>query len=137
MRLGSFALAGAMSVLAASGCSSSVGRPNWLNPGPVAYQQNQALRYDPYPDDSLGPAVLGGRPREYDRPRPPAPLIVHPGVNAMGGAAPPAGIPPTPGPYSPGPVTPAPIYPQTPYTSPVYGPAPSAAAPAAPGPVSP
>ena len=137
MRFSSLVLVVAVLGLAASGCSSSVARPNWLNPGPVAYQQNQALRYDPYPDDSLGPAVLGGRPREYDRPRPPAPLIVHPGASAMGGAAPPAGIPPTPGPYSPGPVTPAPIYPQTPYTPPVYAPAPSGTAPAAPGPVSP
>jgi hypothetical protein len=141
MRLGSLIPMIAMSALAMSGCSSSVARPNWLNPGPVAYQQNQALRYDPYPDDSLGPAVVGGRPREYDRPRPPAPLIVKPATGVNGGVAPPAvyappGVAPAPGPYSPAPLTSVPAYPQTPYSTPVYAPAPNAA-PVAPGPVSP
>jgi hypothetical protein len=136
MRFGSLIQVIAMAALVMSGCSSSVARPNWLNPGPVAYQQNQALRYDPYPEDSLGPPVLGGRPREYDRPRPPAPLIVKPATGVVGGVAPPAGLPPSAGPYSPGPVTTAPVYPQTPYSTPVYAPAPTAA-PVAPGPVSP
>ena len=72
MRFGSLTVASLMLGLAASGCSSRVARPNWFDPGPIAAQQNQALRYDPYPDDSLGPAVLGGRPREYDRPRQPS-----------------------------------------------------------------
>jgi hypothetical protein len=136
MRFGRLLVVAVLSEIAAGGCSSTVARPNWLNPGPVAYQQNQALRYDPYPEDSLGPAVLGGRPREYDRPRPPAPLVVKPATGIVGGVAPPAGVPPNPGPYSPGPVAPAPTYPQTPYSPPVYGPAPGAT-PVAPGPVSP
>jgi hypothetical protein len=98
--------------VAGGGCSSSLGRPNWANPGPVAYQQHQAQRFDPFPEDDLGPPIVGGRPREYDRPREPAPLLPNPAFGAIGGAAPPVQLPPTPGAYSPGP------YPQTPYVAP-------------------
>ena len=110
-----------VSGIAAGGCSSSVARPNWLNPGPVAYQRNQALRYDPYPEDSIGPAIVGGRPREYDQPREPAPLRPNPVNGPVGGAAP-VQLQPTPGPYSPAPDAPAPAgpYPQTPYVAPQY-----------------
>lgn len=59
----------AVMVLAASGCSSqTIARPNWLNPGPAAYQQGRAHRFDPYPENDTGPAIAGGRPMEYDRP---------------------------------------------------------------------
>ena len=98
--------------VAAGGCSSSLGRPNWMNPGPVAYQQQQALRYDPFPEDDLGPPIVGGRPREYDRPREPAPLKVNPAFGPVSGVEPAVQLPPTPGAYSPGP------YPQTPYGAP-------------------
>lgn len=110
--------------IAASGCSSSVARPNWMNPGSVAYQQQQALRYDPFPLDDLGPPIAGGRPRDFDRPREPAPLKASPLYGTPGGAAPPVQLQPTPGAYSPGAYAPPPAatgsYPQTPYAAPVY-----------------
>ncbi|MCR4412087.1 MAG: membrane or secreted protein [Thermoguttaceae bacterium] len=52
-----------------TGCASLRG-PNWLHPGPAAYQQKQAERFDPYPDPDIGPEVVGSRPREYQKPRP-------------------------------------------------------------------
>jgi hypothetical protein len=103
---------------AAMGCSSSLARPNWLNPGPVGYQQQVAERFDPYPEDDLGPPIVGGRPREYAIPRPPTPLKPAPALTSWGAAGP-VQLAPTPGPYSPSAVppavSPAPIYPQTPY----------------------
>ncbi len=111
-------------IVAVAGCSSSVARPNWLNPGEIGYQRQQALRYDPYPEDDLGPPIVGGRPREYDRPREPAPLKPNPLFGTPGGVAPPVQLQPTPGAYSPGAYTPAPAatgpYPQTPYATPTY-----------------
>jgi hypothetical protein len=58
----------------AAGCSSSLSKPTLMAPGPVAYQQHQAERFDPYPDDTLGPAVVGGHPRDFAQPREPLPL---------------------------------------------------------------
>jgi hypothetical protein len=101
-----------------SGCSSSLARPNWLNPGPVGYQQQVAERFDPYPEDDLGPPIVGGRPREYEIPRPPTPLKPSPAPTSWGAAGP-VQLAPTPGAYSPGvapsAVAPPPVYPQTPY----------------------
>lgn len=43
--------------------------PRLLAPaGPAAYQQHRATRFDPYPDDTYAPEVVGGRPREYEKP---------------------------------------------------------------------
>lgn len=42
--------------------------PNWRRPGPAYYQQYQAVRHDPYPEDDLGPEIVGGRPRGYQKP---------------------------------------------------------------------
>lgn len=47
------------------GCMSG---PRWLHPGPAAYQQDKAARFDPYPDNDIGPALVGVRPRDYDKP---------------------------------------------------------------------
>ncbi len=52
-------------VLAAGGC---VTPPRWLRPGPAAYQQRKAERFDPYADNDIGPTIAGGRPRDYDKP---------------------------------------------------------------------
>jgi hypothetical protein len=52
-------------LLAAGGC---VSRPRLLHPGPAAYQQRNAERFDPYADNNVGPTVVGARPREYDKP---------------------------------------------------------------------
>lgn len=49
------------------GCT--VSRPNWLNPGPIFYQQQRSVLFDPYGDNDLGPEVVGGRPRDFQHPR--------------------------------------------------------------------
>ena len=51
-----------------TGCA--VDRPNWLNPGTVPEQQRRAGLHDPYADVDAGPEVVGGRPREFQKPRP-------------------------------------------------------------------
>lgn len=59
----------------AAGCSS-LGRPDWLAPGPARNQQRRAVRFDPYMQDDVGPYLLrlplvdGGRPRDYAEPVP-------------------------------------------------------------------
>lgn len=57
-------------VLLAAGCSSTIRWPNWFHPGPTAYQRTNAVYTDPYPLDDVGPPVVGGRPRDYQRPVP-------------------------------------------------------------------
>lgn len=52
------------------GCSNTIRWPNFLHPGPVGYQRHAALFHDPYPVDDMGPEIVGGRPREYQRPIP-------------------------------------------------------------------
>jgi hypothetical protein len=55
---------------AASGCQSqSLGLPHPLRPGTEQQQQTRAQRFDPYPENDIGPAVVGGRPLEYSSPR--------------------------------------------------------------------
>lgn len=66
MRL-TFVLGCLLLLVLAAGCRS-MQRPNWLHPGPASYQQAQAQRFDPYPEVESGPAIAGGRPREYDKP---------------------------------------------------------------------
>ncbi len=54
------------SVLLLAGCN--LGRPNWFNPGTIDVQQQRATIHDPYTDNDAAPEVVGGRPRDYDRP---------------------------------------------------------------------
>jgi hypothetical protein len=56
-------------VLFPAGCKS-VDKPDLSHPGTAPAQQARALRYDPYPDNESGPAMVGVRPREYDVPPP-------------------------------------------------------------------
>jgi hypothetical protein len=62
-------------VCGVAGCSS-LGRPDWLAPGPARSQQRRAVRFDPYMQDDVGPYLLrlplvdGGRPRDYAEPVP-------------------------------------------------------------------
>ena len=37
-------------------------------PGSVAKQRNNAVVYDPYTDNEIGPEVVGGRPKDYQKP---------------------------------------------------------------------
>lgn len=55
--------------LVAGGCAG-MGRPNWFHPGPAAYQQKRAERFDPYPEPDVAPEVVGARPREFQKPAP-------------------------------------------------------------------
>lgn len=57
------------------GCAS-LGRPDWVAPGPAAKQQRRAVRFDPYLQDDIAPASLrlsimdGARPRDFADPVP-------------------------------------------------------------------
>ena len=60
---------------AAAGCTS-LGKPDWLEPGPAAYQRRKAVRFDPYLQDDIAPSSLrlplmdGARPRVFAEPVP-------------------------------------------------------------------
>jgi predicted small lipoprotein YifL len=51
-----------------AGCGME--RPRLFHPGPAAYQQKKAERFDPYADNDIGPEVVGARPRDYQKPIP-------------------------------------------------------------------
>jgi len=44
--------------------------PRLVGPGPIAVQRYEALEYDPYPENDLGPPVVGVRPPGYEEPMP-------------------------------------------------------------------
>ena len=49
--------------------SSGCGYRPFVGPaGTLAYQRQNATLHDPYPDNDLGPEVVGGRPREFQKP---------------------------------------------------------------------
>jgi hypothetical protein len=58
---------------ASCGCST-LGRPDWLEPGPEANQRRRAVRFDPYLQNDIGPYQFrlplmdGTRPRDYAEP---------------------------------------------------------------------
>lgn len=59
-----------MAACVSTGCRGT-GGPRWFHPGPAPYQQQQAARYDPYPQtDNFGGDMSGTRPLDYDRPLP-------------------------------------------------------------------
>lgn len=41
-------------------------------PGTINEQRNRAAIFDPFPETDIGPDIIGGRPREFDRPLPEA-----------------------------------------------------------------
>jgi len=53
--------------LLASGCNGGLAQ-NFQPPGTIWQQRNRAVQFDPYPIDHMGPAIVGGRPREYAKP---------------------------------------------------------------------
>jgi hypothetical protein len=61
-------------VLTAIGCSADrssilgLSRPQWFHPGSLDYQRNTASLHDPFPDNDVAPEVVGGRPREFQKP---------------------------------------------------------------------
>ncbi len=49
-----------------------VTRPNLFSPGNLDTQRARAVMFDPYSDVDIGPEVVGGRPRQFQRPLPQA-----------------------------------------------------------------
>jgi len=74
-----------------TGCTPEVHNyirfPNLFHPGWAQQQRAAALEHDPYPLDDMGPEVVGGRPREYQRPIPEV-------ERARQGTTPPPGLQP-------------------------------------------
>ena len=70
-----FMLLPAVLLPVAVGCAS-LGKPDWLEPGPAAYQRRKAVRFDPYLQDDIAPSSLrlplmdGARPRDFAEPVP-------------------------------------------------------------------
>lgn len=62
-------LALAVAPLLSGGCRSN-GQHVFHAPGTIQQQRLRATIHDPYPDQDLGPEVVGGRPREYQQPLP-------------------------------------------------------------------
>ena len=60
----------ALSVVLPPCCGCQLDTPNLAHPGTEANQQARAKVFEPYPDNEMGPPVVGGRPREYQDPRP-------------------------------------------------------------------
>ena len=54
-------------VASAAGCGY---RPFAGPAGTLTYQRQNATLHDPYSDNELGPEVVGGRPREFQKPLP-------------------------------------------------------------------
>ena len=63
-RIVNFALA-AFVIAAMTGCYLPI-----LNgpPGTIGMQRSRAVLFDPFPSDTLGPPIVGGRPRGFDLP---------------------------------------------------------------------
>ncbi|MCA9168548.1 MAG: hypothetical protein KDB23_12825 [Planctomycetales bacterium] len=48
--------------------NGGVSMPDWSNPGTMAQQQQRANTFDPYADNNAAPEIVGGRPREFQKP---------------------------------------------------------------------
>ncbi len=57
---------GAAALLGVAGCYSL---PSFQEaPGTIYYQRSRAVVHDPFPDNSIGPPVVGGRPAGFEKP---------------------------------------------------------------------
>jgi len=50
------------------GCSPDVRKPRLIGPGPAWYQRANAEQFDPYPQNDMGPEIVGGRPLDFQKP---------------------------------------------------------------------
>ena len=48
--------------------SAGVQGPNWNNPGTLQQQRQQANVFDPFANNEVGPEIVGGRPRDFQKP---------------------------------------------------------------------
>lgn len=55
-------------LLPLAACSPTIHRPRLLHPGPAGYQRAIAEDFDPYPQNDVGPEIVGGRPPDYQIP---------------------------------------------------------------------
>ena len=55
-----------LSTIVLTGCTLPSRR--FQSPGPIGFQQLEATQFDPYGDMDAGPEIVGGRPREFQRP---------------------------------------------------------------------
>ena len=55
-------------LLPLTACSSAVRKPTLLHPGPAYFQRNNAMQFDPYPQNDMGPEIVGGRPIDFQKP---------------------------------------------------------------------
>ncbi len=58
----------ALAVLALTNAGCTPRRAVGPGPGTVQSQRYEAALHDPYPDGDLGPEVIGGRPRDFQKP---------------------------------------------------------------------
>jgi hypothetical protein len=51
-------------------CSSTIRKPRLESPGTAPFQRFNAEQFDPYPQNDMGPEIVGGRPPDYAVPVP-------------------------------------------------------------------
>ena len=61
----SWTLLGLLLVAGSIGCSN-MGRPKWLNPGSPNAQLERAERFDPHPQNDVGPSTVSTRPPGFE-----------------------------------------------------------------------
>jgi len=54
-----------LATLPLAACSSALVKPQLAHPGPAKFQRDNALQFDPYPPNDMGPEIDGGRPRGF------------------------------------------------------------------------
>jgi hypothetical protein len=52
-------------LLPLAACSPTVVKPTLCNPGWAQQQRARAVQFDPYPQNDVGPEIVGGRPPDY------------------------------------------------------------------------
>ena len=117
---GALVLRGGWRLLVAlvSGCGGYQ-LPDLYHPGPAGYQRaNATQRHDPYPLDDVAEPVVGGRPREFQRPVPaPERAVQFDQRHAIA-----AGAAPAPATFAPAPVGQPLPYAAQPATAPLAAP---------------
>ncbi len=61
-------MAVSLSLFFLTACSSAVRKPQLYHPGPAGYQRSNAQQFDPYPQNDVGPEIVGGRPLDFQKP---------------------------------------------------------------------
>jgi hypothetical protein len=63
-------VSGTMAVTLFAGCSPTIRMPRLESPGTAGFQRHNAEQFDPYPQNDMGPEIVGGRPPDYAVPVP-------------------------------------------------------------------